>query len=50
MEEEPWGLYCLLGRGEDLASWEALAWEDITWETLLSGCKIVLSALGVLPA
>ena len=28
MEEEPWGLFCLLGRGEDLASWEALAWED----------------------
>ena len=31
-EEEPWGLLCLLGRGEDLASWEALAWEDDTLE------------------
>ena len=50
MEEELWGLYYLLGRGEDLASWEAPAWEDTTWETLLYGCKIALSALGVLPA
>ena len=44
-EEEPWGLLCLLGRGEDLTSWE-----DATWETLLSGWEIVLSTLGVLPA
>ena len=36
-EEGPWGLLCLLGRGKDLASGEALAWEDATWETSLSG-------------
>ena len=36
-EEGPWGLLCLLGRGEDLASWKALAWKDATSETLLSG-------------
>ena len=43
LEEEPWGLFCLLGRGEGLASrglallvtWEALAWEEPTWEALL---------------
>ena len=48
MEDEPWGLFCLLVGGEDLVSsglslivlWEALAWEDTAWETLLSGCEI----------
>ena len=39
-----------VGRGKDLASWEALAWEDATWGTLLSGWEIALSPLGVLPA
>ena len=44
LEEEPWGLFGLLGREKGLASWglvlldigEALAWEDPTWEALLS--------------
>ena len=43
--EEPWGLFCLLGRGEGLASWglallvtwETLASEAPSWEALLSG-------------
>ena len=44
LEEEPWGLFCLLGKGEGLASWELvlvvtwepLAWEEPDWEALLS--------------
>ena len=56
--EEPWGLFCLLGRREALASWgqallvtwEALAWEEPHWEASLSDWEIVLSARGVLPA
>ena len=56
--EEPWGLFCLLRRGEALASWELmllvnwepLAWEEPDWEALLSGWEIALSARGVLPA
>ena len=44
MEEEPWGLFCLLGRGEALdawglallVTWETLAWEESDWEALLS--------------
>ena len=55
--EEPWGLLCPLGRGEDLASqelallvtWETLAWEEPTWEALLFGWEIALSAWGVFP-
>ena len=39
-----------IGKGEDLACWEAPAWEDATWKTLLSGWEIALSTLGVLPA
>ena len=50
MEEEPWGLFCLLVKEEDLASWEAPAWKDTTWEAPLSGWEIALSVLGVLPA
>ena len=54
MEEEPWGLFCLLGRGEALAfwelalpvTWEALAWEEPNWEASLSDLEIALSAKG----
>ena len=56
--EEPWGLFCLLGKGEALASWELvllvtwepLALEEPDWEALLSGWEIALSTRGVLPA
>ena len=42
--EEPWGLLCLLGWGEGLASWELAlldawetpAWEEPNWEASLS--------------
>ena len=30
LEEEPWGLFCLLGRGEGLASWGLALL--VTWE------------------
>ena len=42
-EEEPWGLFCLLGREEGLASWglallvtwEPPVWEEPNWEASL---------------